>query len=197
MSASSTPTMQHYARLDSNSQVMSVGAMPAGLPLPNGCSAITEQQAAQVRAGSTWALQSGALIAAARTIPLAALQGAATRQIDAQAEEARLAFITPGVGQAMTYQRKATEAAAFLAQYQTAAAAANATASAWPMLEAEVSITAADLFGVASAIVAKSGQWTTIAATIEKTRLAAKAKIAAATGQADITAALAVTWPTP
>ncbi len=109
--------------------------------------------------------------------------------IDVQAEEARLNYITPGTGQAMTYQQKASEAARFLA-------ATNPVASDYPLLTAEVGITAADIGGVAQVVSAAYAQWQVIGAAIENVRLGTKATIeAAATEDAANAAFRAVHWP--
>lgn len=112
-------------------------------------------------------------------------------QLDYVAEAERLKYITPGAGQAMTYQAKAAEAKAFLA-------AADPDASEFPLLSAEVGITAPTLEGVAQIVSAAYEQWQLIGAAIEAARLGGKAAIEAA-GNADAAQAAfdAVTWPSP
>ncbi|MCJ9720780.1 hypothetical protein MOV66_10175 [Agrobacterium sp. SHOUNA12C] len=120
---------------------------------------------------------------------LAVLKVQLKTSIDVQAEAARLNYITPGTGQAMTYQQKASEAAGFLA-------ATNPVASDYPLLSAEVGITAADIAGVAQVVSAAYAQWQVIGAAIESVRLGTKAVIeAAATEDAANAAFRAAHWP--
>lgn len=89
----------------------------------------------------------------------------------------------------MTYQQKASEAARFIE-------ATNPISTDYPLLSAEVGITAADIAGVAQVVSAANAQWQTIGAAIESARLGAKADIeAAATEDAATAAFLAVNWP--
>jgi hypothetical protein len=132
------------------------------------------------------------------TKDLSGARAAAIEAVNAQAEIERQKWITPGAGQAMVYQAKAAEATAFLARYATQADAASATASDWPMISAEVGITASDLWGVASTIVAIQTQWLAVAAQIETARLGAKAQIDAAVSLEAIAAVPGgITWPSP
>lgn len=131
------------------------------------------------------------------TVDLAATQAAAKAKIDADAETARQQWITPGSGQAMVYQKKADVAASFLAKYPDSTSAASATAADWPLINAEVGITAATLFDVASTWQQMAAAWQTAAAAIEKVRLGAKQAIDAAATVKAVNAAAAVTWPHP
>ncbi len=111
--------------------------------------------------------------------------------IDAAAETERLKYITPGAGQAMTYQAKAAEAKAFLAAEEPQAAD-------FPLLSAEVGITADSLAGVAQIVAGAYSQWQVIGAAIEATRLGGKASIeGAADAEAAQAAFEAVNWPAP
>lgn len=120
-------------------------------------------------------------------IDLAGLKVALKAQIDAAAEIERSRYITPGAGQAMTYQAKAAEAARFTA---------SGGAGDYPLLAAEVGITGATLAEVAGVVAAAHAQWLDVGAQIEASRLAAKAAVDAAV---DAAATLAVTpvWPAP
>ncbi len=110
-------------------------------------------------------------------------------QIDAGAERERLKYITPGAGQAMTYSQKADEAARFLAN-------GNTGSSAYPMLEAEVGITAPTLAEVATVVSTAFSQWQIIGAAIEGVRLGGKKAVDDATTIAAAEAAFAgVGWP--
>lgn len=109
--------------------------------------------------------------------------------IDEAAEAERLKYITAGAGQAMTYQQKSDEAKRYLA-------ASDPDADDYPLLSAEVGVTAADLAGVAQVVNAAFAQWQVIGAAIEKTRLATKAAIdAAATAEEAQSAFEGASWP--
>lgn len=109
--------------------------------------------------------------------------------VDAAAETERLRYITPGNGQAMTYQQKVAEAQAFKA-------AATPKASDYPMLSSEVGITADTLDAVADIVLAAFAQWQQIGAMIESIRLGAKRDINAADDEATARAIVdAIEWP--
>jgi hypothetical protein len=112
-------------------------------------------------------------------------------RLDYVAEVERLKYITPGAGQAMTYQAKAAEAKAFLS-------AEDPEATDFPLLSAEVGITADSLAGVAQIVAGAYAQWQIIGAAIEAARLGGKAAIEAADNATAAQAAFdAVTWPAP
>ncbi|MDG9793296.1 hypothetical protein, partial [Brucella anthropi] len=111
--------------------------------------------------------------------------------IDAAAEAERLKYITPGHGQAMTYQQKVTEAQAFKAT-------TNPQPSDYPILSSEVGITAETIGEVADVVLAAFAQWQQIGAMIESVRLGAKRDIdAAADEPAARTIFDAIEWPHP
>ncbi|MAO56583.1 MAG: hypothetical protein CMM61_12915 [Rhodospirillaceae bacterium] len=120
----------------------------------------------------------------------------ALAKVDIDAEAARLQFITPGAGQALVYQRKEAQARACLAAHDEQNPPSTGD---FPALDAEVGITAADILGVAAAVVAQAEAWAPIGDLIEATRLSAKAAIVAANGdQTAITAVLdGLSWPAP
>lgn len=110
-------------------------------------------------------------------------------QLDMDAEAVRLHFITPGAGQAMTYQQKAAEAAACLAD-------ADPDATDYPLLAAEIGITSETLAGVAAVVHGQHQAWRIIGGQIEAARLNGKKEIDAAGSVADAQAAFdAVEWP--
>lgn len=121
-------------------------------------------------------------------VDLDALKAMLISKIDAEAERARLAHITGGAGQAMTYSQKASEAKACLAD-------AEPDAAAYPMLAAEIGITAPTLSEVAAVVAAAHAAWTVIGSQIEALRLGAKAAIAAATDAETVQAAANILWP--
>lgn len=140
--------------------------------------------------GGTWRLESEADRSAR-----ARRDGA--RRVDALAEEARLQFITPGAGQALVYENKRREAEDCLAEV---AAAQTPDPQDYPLLAAEVGITAEDLVAVATVVAGLAAQWRTVAAYIEALRLGAKAAIDAVTdgptAAAEVEAIIAsLSWP--
>ncbi|MCX7373030.1 MAG: hypothetical protein NTW56_11475 [Alphaproteobacteria bacterium] len=115
---------------------------------------------------------------------LDALKETLRRGVDAAAEQARLRYITPGTGQAMVYLAKEEEARAVLALQ------GPSVAGQYPLLEADVSIGAAESVVVAAqTVVALAAQWRRVAAAIETTRLGAKAAITKAKDEAAARAA--------
>lgn len=111
--------------------------------------------------------------------------------IDVAAEAERLKYITPGEGQAMTYQQKVDEARTFKG-------ASNPKASDYPVLSSEVGITAETLAEVADIVLAAFAQWQQIGAMIESIRLKAKRDIDAAANEAAARAIVdAIEWPQP
>ncbi|WP_416065426.1 hypothetical protein ACK9YZ_01370 [Rhizobium sp. ZK1] len=119
---------------------------------------------------------------------LAEVKAQLRARLDFAAEAERLKYITQGAGQAMTYQAKAAEAKAFLAS----------GAGDFPLLSAEVGITADTIEGVAQIVAGAYAQWLLIGAAIEAARLGGKAAIEAANDAGAAQAAFdAVTWPSP
>ncbi|MFU0503999.1 hypothetical protein [Pseudaminobacter sp. NGMCC 1.201702] len=109
--------------------------------------------------------------------------------IDASAEQERLKYITPGAGQAMTYQRKVEEARA-------ASTEQNPDPADYPLLSASVGIDGPDLAAVAAVVLAMDAAWTQIGAAIEAVRLGTKKAIDDAAGEAAARAAVeAAVWP--
>lgn len=119
-------------------------------------------------------------------VDLSALKRALKAEIDAAAEAERARYITPGSGQAMTYQAKSAEAVRYLA---------IAGEGDYPLLNAEVGVTGETLHQVAQIVANLHGQWQVVGGLIERARLSAKAAIDAAPDEAS---ARAVTpdWPT-
>lgn len=111
-------------------------------------------------------------------------------EIDAAAERERLRYITPGAGQAMTYQAKVEEARALAMETE------DPDPAHYPLLSAEIGITAPSLAEVASVVVAAYQQWQMIGAAIEAARLGAKRAVDLAETLADLDA-IEVTWPNP
>ena len=122
---------------------------------------------------------------------LSVIKVALRQHIDAQAEVERLKYITPGTGQAMTYQQKVAEAQAFKA-------ASNPEPKDYPILASEVDITAPTLSEVADTVLTAYRQWQQIGAMIEAIRLGAKRDIDASATEAAARAVVdSISWPQP
>lgn len=116
------------------------------------------------------------------------LKAALLLTIDAAAEAERLKYITAGAGQAMTYQQKASEAVMLEDDPDPQLAA-------YPLLSAEIGITAPTLAEVGVIVRQAHGQWILIGAGIEAVRLAAKRAVTEAATHEAAQAAADVTWP--
>lgn len=101
-------------------------------------------------------------------IGLSALKSRALIEIDTAAERARLRYITPGAGQAQTYQMKLEQAQA----YQSAGSPADA--SPWPFIAAESAALAVTPAEAAALIIATRDAWVTVGAAIEQARMGGK-----------------------
>lgn len=155
-------------------------------PVLNGDLTIEQVAEKDVPAGASWMIVDASSLVS--VVDLDQVKADLIAQIDAEAERARLAHITGGAGQAMTYSQKAAEAKAFLADSEPDAAN-------YPLLSAEVGITAPTLAGVAAVVAAEHAAWTVTGAQIEALRLGAKAAIAAADDADAVHAAASVLWP--
>ena len=123
--------------------------------------------------------------------PLSRLKADACLKIDIAAEAARMQFITPGEGQAWTYQRKEREAEAFMADV-------NPDAADYPVLAACIPGDGADLAAVAQTVLAARDAWLQVGAAIEGIRRAAKTQVEAAIDAAAIQTILdGLNWPAP
>ena len=121
---------------------------------------------------------------------LAELRRQVLNQIDRDAEVARLRFITPGAGQALTYESKRAEALRI-------ATDPTPTEAHYPFLAVEIGITAATLVDVGALVRARADAWALAGAQIERLRLGAKARVMAATTPVQIREAGQISWPTP
>jgi hypothetical protein len=120
---------------------------------------------------------------------LDALKLTLVTQVDTQAENTRLLWITPGSGQALTYEAKRAEADRIVTDPAP-------QPDAYPLLAAEIGVTADTLEAVATLVRARAAVWTDVAAQIEGLRLRAKSSVMAATTAAQARAAANVVWPT-
>ena len=119
-------------------------------------------------------------------------------RIDAYAESLCNQVITPGSAQMARYQRKETQARAYLGAMEagTLPEDADALAQAYPAVVGEVSITAETPEAVARVIVAMANAWWAYGDAVEAARLAGKRAVEAAGTPAAVAAAeAAIVWP--
>lgn len=136
-----------------------------------------------------WSYRDGFSQTEATKVALVDIKRGLREAIDQAAEQQRLRFITGGAGQAMTYAQKAEEARLCLN-------ATSPNSEDYPLLAAEVGITAITLVGVAQVVATANAQWLQIGAAIEAARLATKKAISDADTVEDAqAAAVAVVWP--
>jgi hypothetical protein len=126
------------------------------------------------------------------TKTLAPLKAAAIRKIDIEAEQVRLRVLTPGAGQALVYEAKRREASEFKHAHDTGQ---NPNVAQYPLVQAEIGITAPTAIEVAQTILALAQQWSSFAGLIEAARLGAKRAVELATTPAAIETASTVSWP--
>lgn len=98
---------------------------------------------------------------------------------------ARRTYITDLPGQDAIYQAKETEAKAYLAE-------ATPILADYPLLSAEIGITAATATELANLWITLAQQWRSVAAQLEAARMTANASVNLATTVAEVDAALAV-----
>lgn len=111
------------------------------------------------------------------------------RWVDTSAETERKKYITPGEGQAMTYQRKVEEAKRAILEEEPAAVD-------YPMLAASVGVDGDTVKEIATIVLAMDAAWAVIGSAIEKTRLSVKKAIdEAASAETANMVANAVVWP--
>jgi hypothetical protein len=128
---------------------------------------------------------------------LASLREAWKRTVDQSAEAARQVYITPGFGQALTYETKRREAAVVMALLGVPMQPTQADC---PHLWAEAAGLGLTVAAIAAEVTAQANVWLAASAQIEVLRLTAKAAIDAATSEAEIKAAAQnamIAWPTP
>lgn len=113
-----------------------------------------------------------------------AIKTAAKTEIDARAESERLKYITPGQGQALTYQRKSDEA-------RRAIDDSDPTSEEYPLLAASIGIDGDTLKAVAETVIFQDNAWAKAGAAIERVRLAAKREVDAAADCASVSVIVA------
>lgn len=125
-----------------------------------------------------------AQVVLAPAIDLDALRDASAIKIDAEAELIRQRILTPGAGQAMTYQRKEAEARAWSLDNDTTT----------PFLTAEAGAREMTIADLAAEIIELADAWVAIGAAIEGLRMGAKAAVGRAANLGAIVAAGKVDW---
>lgn len=131
---------------------------------------------------------------------LAALKAAALVRIDAEAEAARLAFVTGGAGQALEYQATEAEGRAAVAAH---AAGETLDPARYPFVAAEATAFAevgvtVSLVDAAFQVVALAEAWAATGSHIKALRRGAKLRVEAATTPAEVAAAArGIPWPVP
>jgi hypothetical protein len=123
-------------------------------------------------------------------------QAAARATISAAAEAVRMQVLTPGFGKSLAYREKANEAVDFLAD--PLAGSEGHGAEMYPLIYAEVDITAETAADVAAVITQRYGEFKTVEALIARTEAAAqKAVKEASTLQAIENVVATLSWPSP
>jgi hypothetical protein len=131
---------------------------------------------------------------------LAEVKAQLTFRVDAEAEVARLRYLTPGSGQALEYQATESDARAFMAAHLAGEVPSIAD---YPFLAAEaLAIEMAkgivpDPVAVAQDVIAQADAWIAAGSEIKALRRGAKLAIEAASSPAEARAAAQVTWPQP
>jgi len=118
-------------------------------------------------------------------INMDAVRASLLEQIDAAAEDIRSRFITLGSGQALTYQRKESEARAWTPETDPAEV---------PFLAAEAAALGVSLSEVVTTVIEAADFWAVVGAAIEAVRLRAKRAVADAGGFHELAAAVLVDW---
>jgi hypothetical protein len=117
-------------------------------------------------------------------VDLGVIRASVAAQIDMQAEQARQVFLTPGAGQALTYQRKEAEARAWVADHSAPV----------PFLAAEAAARAVPIAELAAAVIERADTWTAAGSAIETLRIGAKATVGNASTLGAIVGASRVEW---
>lgn len=132
---------------------------------------------------------------------LAALKASALVRIDAEAEAARLAFVTGGAGQAMEYQATEAEGRALMAALQAGQIPDLAD---YPFIKAEFDAIVQSgggvpaMVAVAQMVVGMAAAWSTAGSEIKRLRRLAKLRVEAASTPAEVIAASSgISWPAP
>lgn len=124
--------------------------------------------------------------ATSKAVEMGRHRAAAMEQVNSAVRRVRALFVTDLPGQEMLYIRKEAQARGYLAESPE-----PADASAYPLIAAEVGITAPTAAQVAQVYLNLAAIWESVGAALESVRLGAVAAIEVATSRAEIDAALA------
>lgn len=124
-------------------------------------------------------------VIAGTELDLVALRTALAARVDVDAELVRQRFLTPGAGQALTYQRKEAEARAWLADNNLAVT---------PFLVAEAIARSVPLAQVVGEVVTMADAWIAAGSAIEALRMGAKAALAPAANFGEMFSAATIDW---
>lgn len=155
----------------------SAGALP---PLSGDYIEVPETELGDLKA---WRVIDGALV----RVSIDPLKQRAVAHVNTRVGEMRAALITTLPGQEMLYLRKEDEARAYVAQTEEPATLVD-----FPLIAAEVGITAQTAWQLAQLWLAMSALWKSTAAQLEGLRMSTIGAIGAATTAAEIDAAVAV-----
>jgi hypothetical protein len=171
-----------------------------------------------LRPGANWSLSGDALsglvwldanqtrptdaeiLATAAALHLPQMKARLVAQVNEDAENCRLQYITPGAGMAMTYQEKFSQAQAVdaLGQATANALTPEERAAQYPTLSASVGLEAATLWDCAQLVITRYEAFAALSAVIETARIGGKLAISNASDAAAAQAAYeAITWPSP
>ena len=130
---------------------------------------------------------------ASKDYDFSAIRAAAKAQVNLEAEQRRLQYITGGAAQAVVYREKVREARVYYGPDPDDPLDSDT----YPMLKAEIGITAVDLAGVATAVLAANDTFVAKAKLIEAAVRQAYVDIdAAASKKSTIEAAGVIDWDT-
>lgn len=119
-----------------------------------------------------------------REIDLDVLRAYLAASIDAQAEQIRQQFLTPGAGQGMTYIRKEMEARAWIVD----------NGAPVPFLTVEAAARGMTVADLAAEVIQLADAWVAIGSTIEGLRMGAKTTIARSVTFGEVVLASEVDW---
>lgn len=206
---SEPPKSLHYAVTDPSGAVLWIGTVLAdqeeatrrALGPAEHLHRISEGDHGRIRKGGAWRVVEGRVEVVAEPMDLAALRARVEAAIDAAAERARTAWVTPGAGQAMEYRLTLEEACRLLSG--EGSAYLGVTKARFPFLAAEVEArgeepTPAALWTVAAEVRASNAAWIAAGARIKFLRRRAKLAVRAAATPEEIEAAgRGIAWPAP
>lgn len=196
------PAMACYAIADAQGYVLSSGrclpdmltTIVATVPAGDMLYEISNACYDRLKLGEKMRFLNGVATAYVEPVDLDKLRQHAIERIDADAERARLRFISPGAGQMLEYQQTEMDAQGFLDS--------GGDIENYPFLKAEVDALdeahgPANDQAVAQGIINQAQAWRQIGAEIKRLRRAAKMAVTNAATASEITNAANISWPEP